>query len=78
MKFTVKSTKQYFHNTENIEPLQSIGFKFSSDLYKGFFHIISDIEIEINSLEELVKLSNTFNMIIVYGNVIEIYNSHRE
>lgn len=86
MKFKLTQTKRLFTDYEEDEmnKLKNLGFVFKE--YKGidsleyYKYIVSqnDIFIEINTLEELLELSEEFGELIITKEEIEIYNDYRE
>lgn len=84
MKFTLTTTEDIYDiNSPEIERLKILGFSFSEE--KGIFDssrpimsIKSSPDIEINTLEELIKLKELFGPLILQDQEIEIYNGYRE
>ncbi len=74
MKFTLTTSRNNYEDYPNeIEKLTELGFSFDESW------IEEDIEIEINTLEELIELSEKVGFeLIVDKNSIEIYNGWRE
>lgn len=81
MKFQLASEQRHFvkpGESEEMEKLKSIGFEF---IKTEIWYKIKDnpIEIEINSLEELINISNvTGYELIVDSTTISIYNNYIE
>ena len=80
MKFElVTSGRRY--NEEQATKLKKLGFEFDIDLQdtqKRLYKTECEVEIEINTLEELIKFSNEWGLIIVSSGKIEIYDNYRE
>jgi len=77
MKFTLSTSGLFYPQDDRRKELEKIGFKFEPSVFKGFSIKGSPI-IEINSLEELIKLSDQFGDLIVSDGSIEIYDDYRE
>ncbi len=91
MIFKITTTVDYYNiGDAKVQKLKDIGFTFvpgksrlsrSDDL---LFRVPEYIDIEINSLDELISLSNKFGEIIIHSNALfenntlEIYNGYRE
>jgi hypothetical protein len=78
MKFTLSTTGYFYPNEEDRLKLQEIGFEFEHSDYLKFKRSNKQLEIEINSLEELISFSNKFGAVIINDSSIEIYNDYRE
>jgi hypothetical protein len=79
MKFKLK-TSGYFYKDEDKEKLLKLGFKFDPYIFKEYRWTKKDNvpEIEINSLNELVKFMEEWGDLILSPNAIEIYDNYRE
>ena len=78
MKFELRSAA-YFSYNQNVELLKKYGFTITetNDKFKGV--IEGNPKIEINSLDELIALSNEFNSsLILDDGLITIYNGYIE
>lgn len=84
MKFTVDTAKYFYSDEEEVNELEKIGFNFKikngepGTIFEDSFTIGKDIEIELNSLEELVEFSEKFGDLIIDGvdKKITIYNGY--
>ena len=82
MKFKL-TTAGYFYKKENAESLGKLGIKFiesgQGTGIKGIFTVTQeDTYIEINTIEELVALTEEYGDIVFDGEEIEIYDDYRE
>lgn len=84
MKFELK-TSGWAYTTKQASKLEKLGFEFEPfvDTYGIFgganLHIKpKDLSIEINTLEELIKLIGNYGSVIVDLGSIEIYDDYRE
>jgi hypothetical protein len=79
MKFKI-DTSGFFYSVEEAKKLEDLGFTFEKYEYRGHqFHKTSKlIEIEINSLDELLKFVKEYGPIILKEDEIEIYDNYRE
>lgn len=87
MKFTVSITKSFF-TQEEADKVKEFDFKFQDTYFMGHKYYlpnnISEKEIEINSIEELVQFSDKYGNIIISRKEVnnkpnlEIYNDYRE
>jgi hypothetical protein len=80
MKFKITTTG-WSYSKEDVKLLTQLGFKFDKANTQGMYLIDNKIpEIEINTLEELLELSNNFGQLIVdaVDETIEIYDNWRE
>ena len=76
MKFTLKTTGNRYADRiriQKVEKLQKFGFTFDKKFYK-----LSDGEIEINTLEELIEFSREWGELVISEGCIEIYDDYRE
>ena len=79
MKFTLTTTGDFYTDEDQIEKLKGLGFEFTQDSLLNIFEIKEGSkEIEINSLEDLVKFTENYGEIILNENEIEIYDDYRE
>jgi hypothetical protein len=85
MKFNVSTTGYSYSDEEQVELYRSMGFEFGEPEERGmlpckYWHIKTDsIEMEINSLVELLKLQSKVGCeLIISGGSIEIYDNYRE
>ena len=80
MKCKIKCVKHYYSDLEEIKSLEGIGFLFGDiNQFKERPILKSKIEIELNSIEELFKLTKTIKKpIIIQGKTLEIYNGYIE
>lgn len=79
MKFTLTTTGYFYTDEDQIEKLKGLGFEFTQDALLNIFEIKEGSkEIEINSLEDLVKFTENYGEIILNENEIEIYDDYRE
>lgn len=77
MKFTLSTSGYFYNDPESREELSRLGFTFS--LKNKFYHINQNtIEIEINTLEELVEFTKKYGEIVFSDGQIEIYDDYRE
>ena len=80
MKFLL-STSGNFYSEEQAEELKTLGFKFTEtrpEKKKNLFMPTESVEIEINTLEELVAFSEKWGNLIISPKTIEIYDDYRE
>jgi hypothetical protein len=77
MEFTLSTSGHFYPEDDRRKELEKFGFTFKKSKYKRFMIDGSPI-IEINSLEELIKLADQFHEIIVRNGFIEIYDDYRE
>ena len=80
MKFEVDTTGS-FYDEEQANKLKALGFKFgvnSYDTEKRPYKLGGKVEIEFNTLEELIAFSNTWGEIIISEGKVEIYDGYRE
>lgn len=85
MKFKV-STSGSSYTEDEANRLKELGFTFEPRTYpidkfgpQRTHHMTGDdVEIDIASLEDLIAFSGKWGEIIVSGEFIEIYDSHRE
>ncbi len=80
MTFTLSTSAYFYCDSDIKKDLEEIGFTFKkTELKDKEYYIQGSPEIEIDSLDELIKFSNKFGNIIInsYG-TIEIYNDYRE
>lgn len=75
MKFILSTSQNTYEEVD--KSLEELGFSFSKPT-SGKYRIEGEPEIEINTLEELISLSNKFDDLIIYEGSIEIYNGYRE
>ncbi len=86
MKFRLRQDKNWVQTDEEKEKLEELGFQFIAETNPedrrgyGKWRYNSDYlpEIEINSLEELMKIVEKYEQIIITKDEIEIYNYYRE
>jgi len=84
MQFKLSLTENYYH--EEIPELKELGFVFTQiDNYShqygyGYkYRVGHSVNIEIESLEDLLKLTDIlYGEIIVSRDEIEIFNGHRD
>jgi len=79
MQFKLLTTGS-FYSKKHIETYEKYGFKFK-DYTLGVCdckQCYQDIFIDINSLEDLMKVVDDFGEIVVTENEIEIYDDYRE
>ncbi len=84
MKFNLSNVEYFFSekNKEHKEALESLGFKFEpyqddEDIYK-FTIDYDELNIEINTLEELMELIDKVGNIIINRFSITIYDDYVE
>lgn len=90
MKFKLSLTG-YFYKNDKHKKYESLGFNFkpyensgvmqSIDKYfAGSYTKNDDVkpEIEINTIEELIKFTEKYGECVVCGDELEIYNDYRE
>ena len=80
MKFNL-TTAGHFYTSEDAKKLKEFGFKFDDEGYDKRLckrQIFSDVEVEINSLEELIAFSNKWGELIVSDGSIIIYDDYCE
>jgi Trm5-related predicted tRNA methylase len=93
MKFKVTTSATTYPAGRIKSNLEKLGFKFEphddhynalyQQIYKSkktMYHMLwdQDVEIEISTLEELMKFQKRFGQIIVKQEEIEIYDDYRE
>ena len=89
MKFKVTTTGYFYsstNNSEHIDKLKALGFKFKPynqpDRLMKYYDLTIDethkVELEFNSLEDLVRLSNEVRSIVLDGEEITIYDDYME
>lgn len=84
MKFVLTTSSYTYENSVQRKKYEDLGFRFKFYADKNFSTAQIDCgikpEIEINTLEELLKFVNDFGDIIIkdYGKEIEIYDGYRE
>lgn len=83
MKFRLKtSTRRYYKkDIKNIDVYKSYGFEFTYQSTYDEFLIHKNPEIEINSIEDLIKVSKDFNTELIISSKskkIQIYDSFIE
>ena len=82
MKFQIHVTYDFFNKTcYDISWLKSIGFVFKEDA--RYFYIANDVELEISTIDELIKFQQDSDHELVIGRdkngmYLEIYNGYRE
>jgi len=80
MKFHL-STSGYFYKRDRIKKLEKLGFTFRN---YGAKHcddtliICDEIDIEFNTLEELIEFTSEWGGCVIDGDSIEIYDNYRE
>ena len=82
MKFRLETSGIYYSESEK-NKLEKLGFHFAEADKRNLstaYRIKSypKVEIEINSLEELMILVKEFGEIIISENELEIYDNYRE
>jgi len=82
MKFRLTTTKR-FYTKEEKEEVKELGFEFEVEPtpfedVEYYLPSYSGVEIEINSLEELMAFSKKWGELILSNDTIEIYNDFRE
>ena len=77
MKFELSTSKHFYPDKNERIELSKLGFTFRPSEYKEYA-IEGTLEIEINSLEELIEFSKEFGELIIEDKSIEIYNGYRE
>jgi len=82
MKFRLTTTKN-FYTEEEKEEVKEFGFEFEAEPtpledVEYYLPSYSSVEIEINSLEELMAFSKKWGKLILSNDTIEIYNDFRE
>jgi hypothetical protein len=81
MKFEITTTGHIYSNEKRIEKLKKLGFEFERNQYSGYY-IKNTPTVEINTLEELIKLGKEYGLedgeLIVSDGCIEIYDDYRE
>ena len=79
MKFTLLTSADSYCYKEKVEILEELGFSFTQ---RGdwFYKTDHKLEIEINSLDELIGFIGKYGRIIINWdcNSIEIYDDYRE
>lgn len=78
MKFTLISARAQF---DKVDPeMQKLGFNFAADKFGNLMVNEDGVEIEIESIEQLLKLRDDLGdeLIIEPGNYIRIYNDYIE
>lgn len=76
MKFILNTSGRYYHDIQDIEVLEKLGFTFVKN--KNGYLINGNPEIEINSLDELILFGNVHGEIIISDGRIEIYDDFRK
>lgn len=86
MKFELSTTGSHYDSEQQKKKLEKLGFLFEEihenpmyiDKRKTWYLGHKQLEIEINTLEELIEFSNKYGDLIVSENRIEIYDDYRE
>ena len=79
MKFKVETVGSFYKNEKDIKRLKSIGFVFKEAYDPSWGSFISDeTTINIDSLADIVKFTETHGQIILEGNLIRIYDDYNE
>jgi hypothetical protein len=88
MKFKLSLTGNFYKENE-IKKYEELGFEFEKldGVFLGDTHKLIDLdengewlvsEIEINTIDELIKFVEKYGKIIFWNDKIEIYNDYRE
>lgn len=85
MKFKVELAKRFYslnNNYENneVNKLQELGFKFVDTRFNNSKRLINDneVEIEINTLDDLILFIKRYGKIVIDNNSIIIFNGNLE
>lgn len=77
MKFTLETTG-YFYSAEKAEKLKKLGFTFRDSHYGQFAKCLESVDIEIDTLDDLVAFAREWGDVIINEGKIEIYDDYRE
>lgn len=80
MKFKL-TTSGHFYTAEEAEPLEKLGFVFKKTddgRHASKAYNCPEVEIEINTLDELIQFIKEWRCIAMYDGSIEIYDDYRE
>ena len=84
MKYKLETSGHFYSEDSHKKKLEEYGFTFRKHGYKDQVfeeELVLDtdtVEIEINTLEDIKKLVDTFDRIVVDKDTIEIYDDRRE
>lgn len=79
MKFEL-TTSSAFYTEEEANKLKDIGFTFKTinAEFGCLIDLSSSVQVEIESLEDLIDFSKKWGRIIIFDGEIEIYDGYRE
>lgn len=68
------------YSKEEAKKLEKLGFDFTPDVNNSAFlrKIASDLKVEINSIEDLMKFVKEYGLITMDEDQIRIYDDYRE
>lgn len=92
MKYQLETVKYFYHDKEEMENLEKLGFTFEetehlsteidieNSAYLKFrdYSICGEPTIELRSLEELAEFIREYGQIVMDEGTIEIYDDYRE
>ena len=86
MKMTLECIKQHFSpysskDRAEMKKLSAVGFKFDFWTYdsKCVRTLDNEVEIEVNTIDDLKRLCNNFRCgLVFYPSHIQLYNGYRE
>ena len=79
MKFELRTATPYYNDSDALK-LRALGFQFVVNEWAGDQNEISDkpVEVEINSIDELMEFSKKYGDLIIRDGGIIIYDGHIE